>query len=66
MPLSAVSRCSKQYIADRILRLITKSNLAGCNTGKSAGFAALRISCGEELMSKYLGSDAMQGCGRLI
>ena len=36
-------------MADRILRLITKSNLAGCNTGKSADFAPLRISCGEEL-----------------
>ena len=49
VPISAVSRCSKQYIADRILRLITKSNLAGCNTGKSAGFAPLRMSWGEEL-----------------
>jgi hypothetical protein len=49
VPISPVSRCSKQYMADRILKLITKSNLAGCNTGKSAGFAPLRMSWGEEL-----------------
>src|SRR5262249_62001497 len=36
-----------------VLRLITVSNLVGCSTGRSAGFAALRIRAGETPYCRY-------------
>ena len=37
-----------------VLRLMTNSNVVGCSTGRSAGFAPLRI------LSTYVGSAAVQ------
>jgi hypothetical protein len=46
MTSSAISRKSREIVrrsAFAVLRLITSSNLVGCSTGRSEGFAPLRI-----------------------